>query len=161
MAKENQPNQPVTLPNQAPPGVVGQGLPVIASHMAQPAPPPGVFDEIKRLDTAQSRSAGGEVHTFGAWCRAKGVKVDTVRQRIQSGELKIANAAGDGPEMTEAEFDRAVDFKYKNAFGEVPGVAVHIPAEQARGNSPTLPNDSAADTFEAKQAKSESNKRDV
>jgi hypothetical protein len=148
MAEKTKETPAVKLPEQpaAPVAQVGQGLPVLTTAVA-PAPR-GVFDEINRLEKSQGRSrqGGGERHTFGAWCRAKGVRTERVRDLLREGKLDIGNATGDGPEMTEAEFDRAVDFQYKGSFGAAPGLQVHVSAEQARGGGP-VPGEGEGDVL--------------
>src|SRR5688500_2614210 len=96
------------------PGVV-PGMPTVGV-----APkPPGIFEEVERLEAAEGRASGkGERHTLGAWARVKGVKPEQIRQAIKEGRLS-GEQSGDGPEMTEDEFDKAVNFEVTNSFGEV------------------------------------------
>jgi hypothetical protein len=104
-------------------------------------PPPGIFDELATFERATAPQAD-QRHTLGAWCRAKGVKVPQVKAAIKAGRLSGA-LSGDGPLMTEAEFDAAVDFRYANTFGDLPHQRIHVPAEQARqgGTSRDLSRD--------------------
>lgn len=102
-----------------------------------------IFEEVQKLERAQDRTAGGERHTLGAWARAKGVPPEKIRDAMKSGTL-TGSMSGDGPEMTEEEFDEAVGFEYRNTFGPVAGLSVHIPADQARGGAPLTGEELAA-----------------
>ena len=148
----------VKLPEQpaVPVAPTGQGIPVLA---VAPTPPPrGIFDEIKRLESTQTRSTSGGVerHTFGAWCRAKGVRTERVRDLVREGKLELGNATGDGPEMTEAEFDRAVDFQLQGAFVRPAAMQIHVPAPDSG-----LQVERTPDTAEGKRQMADANKRDV
>lgn len=123
-----------------PQGVGSVTVPVSIPVGANP-PPPGIFSQVAQIDAATV--PGQQRHTFGAWCRAKGVSADRVRSLMQSGQLKLKSTEGDGPEMSESEFDAAVAFEYRSAFGTVPGVNVHVPADQARAGAPSRPETAA------------------
>lgn len=139
MAKDEKTTKTETPPQQPPapaPAAVGPAaLPLPPT--AAPAPP-GIFDELAKLE--QATTPGIQRHTLGAWARAKGVKLEQIRAAVKAGRLS-GDLAGDGPEMTEAEFDEAVDFRLSNTFGELPGQRIHVPAEVARmgGTSKGLP----------------------
>jgi hypothetical protein len=102
---------------------------------------PGIFDELATFERATAPQSD-QRHTLGAWCRAKGVKVAQVQAAIKAGRIS-GGLTGDGPTMTEAEFDAAVDFRYSNTFGDLPHQRIHVPAEQARqgGTSRDLSRD--------------------
>lgn len=110
-----------------------------ASALAAPAPT-GFFDEVKKLDDAAKATSSGQKHTFGAWARAKGVKPERIKQLVAEKKLDVSGFTGDGPEMTEEEFEQAVDFRLFNTFGELPVQKIHVSAEDARaaGNAPPL-----------------------
>lgn len=107
---------------------------------------PGIFDDLARFTQATS-PASEQRHTFGAWCRAKGVKLQQIQAAIKAGRVPEISS-GDGPEMSEAEFDEAVDFRLSNTFGELPGQRIHVPADIARqgGTSKGLPGEGDLDT---------------
>lgn len=129
-------------PKTAAPAVAPAVTPVVAAAAPPPPPPMGIFDEVKTLENATSGTSAR--HTFGAWCRAKGVRPQQVKAAMDAGTLKIASAGGDGPEMTEQEFDRAVDFQYATSFGQLPPQRTHIPADLARGGAGQTAEDEAA-----------------
>jgi hypothetical protein len=133
MAKNDDTKKPQTAATTAQPD---PNLP----PMVAPAPP-GIFDELATFERATAPQAD-QRHTLGAWCRAKGVKVAQVQAAIKAGRIS-AGLTGDGPVMTEAEFDAAVDFRYSNTFGDLPHQRIHVPAEQARqgGTSRDLSRD--------------------
>lgn len=140
MVEKNTP-QPQVQPPQAQPNAppsAAAALPAqprILGVNVDPPPPPGVFDEVRKLEQATTAGSSGQRHTFGAWVRAKGVKLKQVQAAIEAKRIS-GDLVGDGPEMTEEEFDHAVDFRLANTFGELPVHKIHIPAEQARGGAP-------------------------
>jgi hypothetical protein len=87
-----------------------------------PPPPPGILDQLKqhqRITEGGGAIGSQQSATFGAWCRAKGVSVQDLAERVREGKAKLPSEGGDGPVMTEQAFEEMVGFKYKNTFGEI------------------------------------------
>jgi hypothetical protein len=84
-------------------------------------PSMGVLDELHRSEVHTQR----QEHTFGAWCRAKGVRRQKILEAVEAGRV---TGSGDGPMMTEEEFDRAVNFTHAPAFANLPVMSQHIRA---------------------------------
>jgi hypothetical protein len=137
--QETPPTTLIATPPTAPAEFVD---PTVPPRVAPP--PPGIFDQLKKFEQVTG-AVGNQRHTFGAWARAKGVKLDQIRKAVQEGRLS-GDLTGDGPEMTEDEFDHAVDFRYSNTFGDLPAQRIHVPAEVARlgGTSKGLPAEGGA-----------------
>ncbi len=110
--------------------------PVQAVTLGAAPKPPGIFDELAKLEQAEGRIAGNEVHTLGQWARAKGVTLPKIREAIQAGRINVSDLQGDGQMMSEAEFDESVGFELKGTFGVLPVNRTHIPADVARGGAP-------------------------
>lgn len=95
-------------------------------------PKQGIFDEAKA--PALGAADPNQRHTFGQWARAKGVTVRRVRELMAAGKLGAMD--GDGPEMTESEFDEAVDFRLQGTMPNLPPMTIHRGAENTAGAPP-------------------------
>lgn len=90
-----------------------------AAALAPPAPP-GILDQLKQHQRILGNPIGSQqTATFGAWCRAKGVSVQELATKVAAGEATLPAESGDGPVMTEQDFEKMVNFKLHNTFGEV------------------------------------------
>lgn len=118
-------------------GVTAVQQAILASTTA-PAPR-GILDQLKDTQAAErgeSTGSSGQSHTFGAWCRAKGISALELSRLMREDNVSIPRGEGDGPMMTEEEFDRSVRFRIVGAFGtttETVKVAMHAdPAAHAK-----------------------------
>lgn len=97
----------------------------------------GMLDQLKEVRAIENgeNTASMQSHTFGAWCRAKGISAQELARLVREDNVKLPDGAGDGPTMSEREFDQAVNFKYRLAFGgtaEAVKVAGYADAEAQR-----------------------------
>lgn len=112
-----------------------------------PPPPPGILDQLKQHQKFAAGTGGPlgsqQTATFGAWCRAKGVSVQELAKRVDEGRATLPAEAGDGPVMTEQAFEKMVDFRYANTFGEV-GSPIKIEAHADPAAAKAFEQDKAA-----------------
>lgn len=117
----------------------------VSSTTVEAPKPRGFFDELKDAQAAQSRglTASTERHTFGAWARSKGVNLDSLKDALSEGRIsKMPSYDGDGPLMTEIEFEAEVGFQLKSTFGTVPGqFRHHVTSPNAQRSSLGGPDD--------------------
>lgn len=101
---------------------------------------PGIFTELnQRLKGAAQPQTSGRF-TFGSWARAKGYTADRLATLVRSGKLKLpAGAHGDGPEMTEEEFDEAIGHQYTTQIPLPPNTFVTVVRPNAPDYDPNAP----------------------